>query len=78
MIISYPFKEIPLRRHELNAVQTDLVEVSLGVVDVLRHSSKKAAGVPSSVFAEKAHFVQPPVGLRRALMYFPRPATPDW
>lgn len=53
------------------------MEVSLCVVNVFRDSPEKAAGVPSGVFAKKAHFVEPPIRFRTALMYFPRPTTAD-
>lgn len=75
--ISYPFEEVSFRRHELNAVQANFMKVSLSVIHVLRDSAEKTARVPSCMFTEKSHFVQPSVRLRGPLVYLPRPATAD-
>lgn len=60
----YPFKQMTVSSHELNAVQAYFMEVALTVVDVLRDSPEQTAGVPSGVFAEEPHLVQPAVRLR--------------
>lgn len=53
------------------------MKVSLSIVDILRDGPEQATGVPSRVLSKKAHLVQPSVGFRRALMYFPGSAAAD-
>lgn len=72
----YPFKQMPLRSHKLDAIQPDFVKIPLRVENILRNCPEEATGVASGMLSEKSHLVEPTIGLRRALMDFPRPTAP--